>query len=171
MTVIEEKKMETSTKSIESIFEDAIAQFYMCNLSAASTLFQIVRDASVGHKNSTIGYSAENYLKAIQAKSYSDSMNDGYNESVEVLAQTLLNKRLSMEAIELLNGYILTNPKNPILYYLQAIAYAQLEYKEESSISLFKAIELDSDFLFKFRLESDFDKVRDSEWFTSLMSD
>jgi hypothetical protein len=54
------------------------------------------------------------------------------------------------------------------LCYLKALAQAQLEQGSEAAESLARAIQLEPDFLFQFRMEPDFDQVRHTAAFAAL---
>ena len=138
-------------------------------MSAASAAFESIQAGEVGRENLGLRHSAHIYLAAIRNRI--SNCGTTCQETVEVLAQLLLNKRSPMEAIELIDKGIHETPQLAVLYYLKATAYAQLEREQEALEALVKAIELDSDFLFKFRLEPDFDNVRNTDAFLALSSD
>lgn len=80
--------------------------------------------------------------------------------SPEMQAQLHLNRRESKEAIEILDKALKAHSDWAQLHYLKAIAFAQLGDVASTAAALGKAVELNNDTRFVYRLESDFDAFR-----------
>lgn len=83
-------------------------------------------------------------------------------------AQWLLNKKDSIGAVASLDKSIKANPTSGILQFLKATAYAQLGDAEASAEALNRALLLNSDLIHLYRLETDFDAVRNMAPFAAI---
>jgi tetratricopeptide (TPR) repeat protein len=83
-------------------------------------------------------------------------------------AQWLLNKKDSEGALALLEKSIKAAPTNGILYFLKATAHAQLGDAEASAEALNRSMLLNGDLLHLYRLETDFDAVRNMAPFAAI---
>jgi len=84
-------------------------------------------------------------------------------------AQLLLNKKNPAAALEALEPALKAFPDRGALHYLKAVAHAQQGQGQEAADALARAVELNGDLLFQFRLEPDFDSVRHSGPFAALL--
>ncbi len=81
--------------------------------------------------------------------------------SPEAEAQLELNRKDPKAALATLEKALKTHPKEAKLHYLKAVALAQLEQDEPCAASLKAALELDADLTYLFRMEPDFEDMRD----------
>lgn len=79
--------------------------------------------------------------------------------------QACLNRRETAEAIKMVDKALKSHPTQGPLHYLRAVAFAQSENVEASAESLKKAMELDSDLVFQWHMEPDFNPIRKSTLF------
>ncbi|MDP1831335.1 MAG: hypothetical protein Q8K67_04700 [Geothrix sp.] len=79
--------------------------------------------------------------------------------------QACLNRRDAGEAIKLADKAIKSHPAVGSLHYLRAVAFAQSENTEAAAESLKKAMDLDTDFVFQWHMEPDFNPIRKSPLF------
>jgi tetratricopeptide (TPR) repeat protein len=155
--------------SIEQALLDGLAKFNVGELSEAAVAFNSIQTRTANQENLGLSHLAQYYLTAIQNRLKDCS--DPCKETVEMSAQLLINRKDALAALEVLDKNIEESPQRAALYYLKATAYAQLEQSQESADALMKAMETDPDFLFRFRLEPDFDAVRSTDAFLSLALD
>ena len=90
-------------------------------------------------------------------------------ETPELSAQLLLNHKNTAAALEGLDKALKAGPERATLHYLKALAHAQLGQVQESADALGQAMGLDPDIIFQFRLEPDFDGIRHSGPFATLL--
>jgi len=83
-------------------------------------------------------------------------------------AQWLLNKRDSLGALALLEKSIKAAPTSGILQFLKATAHAQLGDAEAAAEALNRSMLLNGDLLHLYRLETDFDSVRNMAPFAAI---
>lgn len=83
-------------------------------------------------------------------------------------AQWLLNKKDSVGALALLEKSIKAAPTSGILQFLKATAHAQLGDAEASAEALNRSMLLNGDLLHLYRLETDFDSVRNMAPFAAI---
>ena len=83
-------------------------------------------------------------------------------------AQWLLNKKDSLGALALLEKSIKAAPTSGILQFLKATAHAQLGDAEASAEALNRSMLLNGDLLHLYRLETDFDTVRNMAPFAAI---
>jgi predicted Zn-dependent protease len=79
--------------------------------------------------------------------------------------QSCLNHRHTDEALKLSEKALKSHPTVGSLHYLRAVAFAQAENTEASAESLKKALELDTNFVFQWHMEPDFNAIRKSPLF------
>jgi tetratricopeptide (TPR) repeat protein len=155
--------------SVEQAFLEGLAKLNAGELHAAVSAFEHVQSRTVNQDNLSLSYTTQSYLTALQ-----DRLKDGAapcHETLEMSVQLLLNRRSSVAALEVLDKAINESSHRAVLHYLKAIAHAQLEQDQESADALIKAVALDGDFIFRFRLEPDFDNVRNADAFLTLSLD
>ena len=80
----------------------------------------------------------------------------------------LLNHQDSKGALALLDKATKAAPTHATLHYLKAIAHAQAGEAEAAADSLNRAMLLDGDLLHVYRLEPDFDSVRNQAPFAAI---
>lgn len=136
------KKGEEAKKAFESLAKDAETHGH----------FGLVR-------------TARTYLSTLRSVS---SLAPQTTDSVILSAQIHLNRKQGAEALVLLDKALASSPAKAQLHYLKATAHAQLEDADSAAQALKKAIELDSTYLFTYRLEDDFEMVRDTAIFVPL---
>lgn len=83
-------------------------------------------------------------------------------------AQWLLNRKDSAGALALLEKSIKAAPTSGILHFLKATAHAQLGEAEASAEALNRSMLLNGDLLHLYRLETDFDAVRNTAPFAAI---
>jgi tetratricopeptide (TPR) repeat protein len=171
--VTKTKALETSVSaldpSVEQAFSKGLAKLNAGDLPAAASAFESVQTRTVNQDNLGLSRTAQRYLTAIQDR-LKDSI-EPCHETLEMSAQLLLNRTASIAALQVIDKAIQELPQRAVLYYLKAIAYAQMEQGQESADALIKAVALDGDFVFRFRLEPDFDSVRNVDAFLALPLD
>lgn len=79
----------------------------------------------------------------------------------EVEAQMLLNAKDAEAALKVVDKALKAHPEMAKLHYLRAVALAQLDQEDPCAASLKTALELDSDLTYQFRMEPDFEDMRD----------
>lgn len=153
--------------SVEQALLEGLVKFNAGELSAAATAFESIQARTTNKENLGLSCVAQHYLTAIQNR-LKDSSHP-CQETVEMSAQLLINGRDSVAALEVIDKAIQESPQRAVLYYLKATAHAQLEQDQESADALIKSVGIDPDFIFRFRLESDFDNVRGTDAFLDLI--
>ena len=88
--------------------------------------------------------------------------------SPEAEAQMLLNRGDAKAALTLLDKALKASPNHAAQHYLKASAHAQLGDAEASAEALNHALLLDGDLLNLYRLEPDFEKVRNLAPFAAI---
>jgi len=165
------KTSETSASapvpSVEKVFSQGLEQLNAGDLVAAGTSFKFVQEEAISQDRLGLGRTARGYLAAIQARlQEQDAASAG---TPELTAQLMLNKNSAATALEVVDRALQAHPERATLHYLKAVAHAQLDQGQESAEALAKAVELDADFLFQFRLEPDFDGIRHTGPFAALL--
>ncbi len=79
----------------------------------------------------------------------------------EVEAQMLLNGKDAEGAMKVLDKALKAHADHAKLHYLKAVALAQLDQEEPCAASLKAALDLDPDLTYQFRMEPDFEDMRD----------
>lgn len=164
------KTSETSASapvpSVEKAFSEGLEHLNAGKLVEAATAFKFVQAQAMEQERLGLGRSAFSYLAAIQARL--QEQGEPAQGTPELSAQLLLNKLNPGAALEILDRALGALPERATLLYLKALAHAQLEQAQESADALGKAVETDADFLYQFRLEPDFDKIRHTGPFAVL---
>ena len=165
------KTSETSASepmpALEALFSEGLAHLDAGRLDQAAAAFTQVEAEAMGQERLNLGRTARGYLCAIEARLREQGA--PALETPELTAQMLLNKKNPAAALEALEKALAAFPERGNLHYLKAVAHAQLGQGQESADALAKAVELDADILFQFRLEPDFDSIRHSGPFTALL--
>jgi len=165
------KTSETSASepvpAVETVFSEGLEQFNAGNLVAAGTAFRFVQEEALKQERLGLVRTVRGYLAALEARLQDQTALP--TETAEMSAQLLLNQKSPEAALEGLGKALVLQPQRATLHYLKAVAHAQLEQAQEAADALAKAVELDADFLFQFRLEPDFDGLRHSGPFAALL--
>lgn len=152
---------------VDKVFSEGLAFLNAGKLAEATKAFELVQEQGAAQERLNLGRTARCYLAAIQARLAAKVT--PAPDTPEMAAQLLLNLQDSAAALEIVDKALVAAPDRAILHYLKAVACAQLEQVEASAEALGKAAELDPDFLFQFRLESDFDGLRQQAPFAVLL--
>ena len=161
------KTSEVTVAPVENTFAEGLEHFNAGRFEEAAKAFNAVVAEAVVLERLGLVHSARGYLTAIQARI--DANKTQGPLSPELAAQLLLNQQDANGALELVAKALQAQPDRAVLHYLNAVAFAQLEQVEASAEALAKAVELDPDVLFQFRLESDFDGLRHQAPFAVLL--
>jgi tetratricopeptide (TPR) repeat protein len=153
--------------SVEEQFSEALELLNAGKLDAAGAAFTLVQAEAMAQERLNLGRTARGYLAAIQTRLHVQDA--PVAEAGEMSAQLLLNQKNPQAALEALEKVIKATPERAALHYLKAVAHAQLGQGQESAEALGRAAELDPDILFQFRLEPDFDSIRHSGPFATLL--
>lgn len=105
---------------------------------------------------------AQVYLSLAEAKAHPAKA--GVTDPVSEI-QACLNHRDSAEALKQVEKALKSHPAHASLHYLRSVAFAQTENVEGAAESLKKALELDSDLVFQWHMEPDFNPIRKSPLF------
>jgi tetratricopeptide (TPR) repeat protein len=153
--------------SVEKLFSEGLEHLNAGKLVEAAAAFTQVQAEAISQDRLNLGRTARGYLTAIEARLHEQDAPS--KETAEMSAQLLLNRKNPEAALEALDKAIKASPERSTLHYLKAVAHAQLGQGQESAEALAKAAELDTDVLFQFRLEPDFDGLRQSGPFAALL--
>jgi tetratricopeptide (TPR) repeat protein len=154
-------------QTVEKLFSEGLVHLDAGRLAEAAAAFTQVEADAMSQERLNLGRTARGYLSAIEARLREQGA--PALETPELTVQLLLNKKNPAAALEALEKALATFPERGNLHYLKAVAHAQLGQGQESADALAKAVELDADILFQFRLEPDFDSVRHLGPFTALL--
>jgi tetratricopeptide (TPR) repeat protein len=166
-TITSETSASGSVPSVEQTFSAGLEHLNGGRLIEASTAFKYVLAQAVEQDRLGLGRTARGYLAAIDARLR--EQDKAAEQTPEMTAQLLLNQKQAEAALPGLDQALLAQPERATLHYLKAVAHAQLEQGQESADALAKAVELEPDYLFQFRLEPDFDALRHSGAFAALI--
>ena len=161
------KTSEVSMTPVEKTFSEALELFNAGNIEASAAALALVVTEATAQERLNLVHSARAYLAAIQTRR--DAKLSAAPETAELTAQLLLNEQEPAQALELLEKALAADPDRAVLHYLNAVACAQLDQVQASADALAKAVALDPDVLFQFRLESDFDGLRQQAPFAVLL--
>jgi len=153
--------------AVEKLFSDGLAHLDGGRLVEAEAAFTKVQAEAIAQERLNLSRAARGYLVAIQARL--QERETPALETPELSAQLLLNKKNPAAALEALEPALKAFPDRGALHYLKAVAHAQQGQGQEAADALARAVELNGDLLFQFRLEPDFDSVRHSGPFAALL--
>ena len=165
-TITSETLASEPVTPVEQTFSEGLAHLDAGRLIEANTAFKYVLAQAAEQEHLGLGRTARGYLAAVEARL--QEQGKPVEETPELTAQLLLNRKQSEPALAGLDQALAAQPQRATLHYLKAVAHAQLEQGQEAADALAKAVELDPDFLFQFRLEPDFDSLRHSGAFAVL---
>ena len=157
-----------SASPVEKVFAEGLELFNAGKLEEAAKAFEFVQAEGVAQERLSMVHTARGYLTAIQARFAAKK--DQAPISAELTAQLLLNQQDPDGALAIVVKALGTSPDRAVLHYLNAVACAQLDQIQESADALAKAVALDPDVLFQFRLESDFDGLRQQAPFAAVLA-
>ena len=166
-TKTSETPAQVPASPVEKVFSEGLEFLNAGNLVAAAKAFEFVQTQAVLEERLNLARSARGYLVAIQTRVAAKVT--PAPDTAEMAAQLLLNEQDAPAALALVDQALAASPDRAILHYLKAVASAQLEQVEASAEALAKAVSIDPDFLFQFRLESDFDGLRQQAPFAVLL--
>ena len=161
------KTIEVSVAPVEKTFTEALELFNAGNIEASATALALVVTEATALERLNLVHSAKAYLMAIQARR--DAQQAEAPQTPELAAQLLLNEQEPAQALAVIEKALAADPDRAVLHYLNAVACAQLDEVQASADALAKAVALDPDVLFQFRLESDFDGLRQQAPFAVLL--
>ena len=161
------KTSEVSVAPVEKTFSDALELFNAGNIEASAAALATVVTEATAQERLSLAHSAKAYLAAIQARR--EAKLSAAADAPELTAQILLNAQEPTQALEVIEKALAADPDRAVLHYLNAVACAQLDQVQASADALAKAVGLDPDVLFQFRLESDFDGLRHQAPFAVLL--
>lgn len=153
--------------SVEKHYSEGLELLNAGKLVEAAAAFTLVQTEAINQDRLNLGRAARSYLTAIQARL--QEQGTPHTATAEFTAQLQLNQRNPQVALETLEPAIKAAPDRAALHYLKAVAHAQLTQNQESADALGRAVELDADLLFQFRLEPDFDGIRHTGPFATLL--
>jgi len=152
---------------LEQVFSEGLAHLDSGDLVAATKAFTRVQEEAVRLDRLSLVRTARSYLAAIQARV--EERCEASKETAEMAVQLLINRKEPEGALARVAPAIQAAPDRASLHYLKALAHAQLGQTQESAEALSRAVELDPDLLYQFRMEPDFEEVRHSGPFAALM--
>ncbi|MGA2083096.1 MAG: tetratricopeptide repeat protein [Holophaga sp.] len=153
--------------SVDQAFSEGLGFLNGGDLVAAAKAFTFVEAEAATQERLNLGRTARSYLAAIQARLR--ERGEPSKEAVEMTIQLLLNRKDAETALARIEKALGAASGRPALHYLKAVAHAQLGQAQESAEALARAVELEPDLIFQFRLEPDFEPVRHSAPFAALL--
>ncbi len=153
--------------TVEQAFAEGLGHMNAGDLAAATKKFTFVEGEAAAQERLNLARTARSYLAAIQARI--QERGAASKTAMEMDVQLMLNRKEAEAALSRLEPAVKADPKRAQLHYLKAIAHAQLGQGQESAEALARAVALDADLLYQFRLEPDFDAVRHSGSFAALL--
>lgn len=155
----------TLPKDLESAMQKALTALEAGHSAAAATAFEELAAKASDAGQVAVERVARGYAGAARAKS---AKAVAVKEDPLTQLSRLLNEGESEEALQEAEKATKANDKSAALQYLKASAMAQMGRYEESAEALRKAMALNPDFAWTFRLEPDFARARASSWFAAF---
>lgn len=152
-------------KALDSQLIKALGLVDSKHYAEAAELFKAMVAPAKEAGNIPLQRTLHNYLAVCEHKASKATKGSA---SPEGDAQWLLNKHDSTGALALLDKAIKADPSNGILQFLKATAHAQLADAEAAADALNRALLLNSDLIHLYRLETDFDAVRNTGPFAAI---
>ncbi len=152
-------------KALDSQLTKALGLVESKHYAEAMEVFKALVGPAKEAGNIPLQRTLHNYLVVCEHKT---SKAPKGSASPEGDAQWLLNKKDSTGALALLEKSIKASPTSGILQFLKATAHAQLGDAEAAADSLNRALLLNSDLIHLYRLETDFDAVRNTGAFAAI---
>ena len=153
------------SKAFDSQLTKALRLVHSKHYAEAMETFQTLVGPAKESGNIALQRSLHNYLVVCEHKTAKAHKGAA---SPEGDVQWLLNKKDSTGALALLEKSIKAAPTSGILQFLKATAYAQLGDVEASAEALNRSLLLNSDLIHLYRLETDFDAVRNMAPFAAI---
>ena len=153
--------------SVDQAFSEGLGFLNAGDLDAAAKAFSFVAAEAGSQERLNLGRTARSYLAAIQARL--QERGEPSKESGELAIQLMLNRKDAEAALARAEKALGAAPERAALHYLKAVAHAQLGHAQESADALARAVDLDPDLVYQFRLEPDFEGVRQSAPFVALL--
>ena len=152
-------------KALESQLTKALALVEAKKYAEALDIFQAMAGPAKELGNLALERTIRNYLTVCERKTAKAPKGAAKPEGE---AQWLLNRNDTKGALALLEKSIKTDPTNGILHFLKASAHAQMGDAEAAAEALNRSLLLDGDLLHLYRLETDFDGVRNLAPFAAI---
>ncbi len=152
-------------KAVDSQLSKALALVEAKKYAEATELFQALVGPAKEAGSLTLERTVRNYLALCERKTAKAPKGAARPEGD---AQWLLNRGDSQGALTLLDKAIAAEPTNGILQFLKASAFAQMGDAEAAAEALNRSLLLDGDLLHLYRLETDFDGVRNTAPFAAI---
>ena len=144
--------------------EKAIALVENKKFAEAEPALQALLTEATKHGILGLERTVRTYLNLVSNKAAKHSTGD----MPELDAQVLINQGDVDGALVILDKALKSHPAQAKLHYLRGLVLARKANPEGSAESLKKAFELDSEFVFVYGLETDFDAMRRQPAFAAL---
>ena len=151
---------------VEQVFSEALGHLAAGDLAAASRAFSLVEELAVAQDRLNLCRTARSYLAAIRAR---QEHGEAPQPTPEMAVQLLLNRKDPVAALAKAEEALAAHPDRASLHYLKALAFAQQGLGQECAEALARAVELEPALQYQFRLEPDFDAVRNSGPIAALL--
>jgi tetratricopeptide (TPR) repeat protein len=155
----------TPAESLEGKLTEALVLLEKSNAAEARVLLVDVQAQALEAGHLSMARTARCYLAAMDARQAPEAREMGTAAARAILC---LNRKETPDALALLDQALAAEPGKASHHYLRAVALAQLEQPAEAAEALAKAIQLDPDLVFQFRMDNDFDAIRHSAPFAAL---
>lgn len=152
-------------KAIDSQLTKALGLVGSKHYTEALEIFKALAGPAKETGNIALQRTLRNYLVVCEQKTTKAAKAAAGPEGE---AQWLLNKKDSAGALSLLEKSIKAAPTSGILHFLKATAHAQLGDAEAAAEALNRSMLLNGDLLHLYRLETDFDAVRNMAPFAAI---
>lgn len=155
----------TLPKALDSQLAKALGLVEAKKYGEAAELFESLVESAKESGNLGLQRTVRNYLSVCHEHTSKTSKG---HPSPDAEAQWLLNQGNSKAALTVLDKALKAAPNHAALHYLKASAHAQAGEAEASAEALNRALLLDGDLLNLYRLEPDFENVRNQAPFASI---
>lgn len=155
----------TLPKAVDSQLTKALGLVGSKHFPEAMEIFKALEEPAKEAGNIALHRTVRNYLTVCEHRTAKAPKGAA---SAEGEAQWLLNKKDSTGALALLDKAIKAAPTSGILQFLKATAHAQLGDAEAAAEALNRSLLLNSDLIHLYRLETDFDAVRNMAPFAAI---
>lgn len=152
-------------KALDSQLTKALGLVESKHYGEAMEIFKALVGPAKEAGNVALQRTLHNYLVVCEHKTAKAPKT---TDSPEGDAQWLLNKKDATAALALLEKSIKATPTSGILHFLKATAHAQVGDAEASADALNRSLLLNGDLIHLYRLETDFDAVRNMAPFAAI---
>jgi hypothetical protein len=152
--------------SLEAMLAKALAQFDGGDVKGAAAAFAALQEQSLQQDEYRLARTAQRYLDGIRLRQETAAADPAVTPEMGI--QVALNRRESEGALAQADAALKAHPDRAGLHYLKAMALAQADKADASAEALAKATSLDPGLLYQFRLEPDFDGVRQAAPFAAF---